>query len=548
MLAALALAAAASTPMGALKFPVTGNKACNQHFLEGMLALHSFMYEKAHEAFAAAAKADAGCAMAHWGDAMAYSHPLWGDEDMPAARAALAAVKDESKLTPKERAFLGAARALWGDGPLDARQKAWLAEADRMRRDYPGDDEVALEDALALITNADRNRNTRRLAQAAAIAMDVFARNPAHPGAAHYLIHACDTPDLAILALPAARAYAKIAPAAAHALHMPSHTFVHLGMWREAAASNEASWAASEADYAKKKTNDGDRDWHSYAWLFAAYLEQGEVKRAEKLLTDLRELLAKSDYPGMRFAYSQLLQEFLTVTGRDADIAAWLAPLAKPLPLEAGEAAGSVGCAMHAPGGGKDVRPPFGLYAGIRAATLRAELAARAGDEAGAKSALAARTALVAAVEKWGSLSPPKFAQRQALLDPALLAIARATKAATPAAWAEAADAWGKYADAARSPPAGPPFDPPVDLVLGELLAKAGKPKESLAAYDAALAAAPGSSTVLLGAARAAKAAGELPRAHDLFATLAAQWAHADEGVPGLAEVRAGAAEQHADR
>src|SRR5438105_13834623 len=113
---AVLLAAPRPASMGSIHFPVTGGAACQRGFVEGMLALHSFMYVRAHSIFQALAKADPGCAMARWGDAMAYSHPLWGEENVPAARSALQAVAGEEKLTSKERAFLGTARALWGEG------------------------------------------------------------------------------------------------------------------------------------------------------------------------------------------------------------------------------------------------------------------------------------------------------------------------------------------------------------------------------------------------------------------------------------------------
>ena len=110
-------------PMGVLEYPVSGNAECQRHFTDGLLALHSFMYDRAHAAFQDAAKSDPACAMARWGDAMAYSHPIWGEEDPKAARAALAAVQDEAKLPAKERAFLAAARALWGEGDGKARDR-----------------------------------------------------------------------------------------------------------------------------------------------------------------------------------------------------------------------------------------------------------------------------------------------------------------------------------------------------------------------------------------------------------------------------------------
>src|SRR5581483_5997323 len=188
------------------------------------------------------------------------------------------------------------------EGDPKSRLKSWLDHAEHMHRTYASDDEVSLEYALALIGNSERLSDQRKLMQAAAIGMDVLARKPMHPGAAHYVIHACDTPDHAILALPAAERYAKIAPAASHALHMPTHIFVQLGMWDRVARSNEVAWAASQKD-SQGKTIDV-YDWHSYSWLAAAYLELGQVKKAEQLVNDLAARIAKEDNSDPRFAYS----------------------------------------------------------------------------------------------------------------------------------------------------------------------------------------------------------------------------------------------------
>jgi hypothetical protein len=121
--------------------------------------------------------------------------------------------------------------------------------------------------------------------RAAAIAIEVDHKAPNHPGAAHYIIHACDDPDHAILALPAARRYADIAPAALHALHMPSHIFLQLGMWVEAVASNQASWAASERWVQQHNLPISQRDYHSIHWLLYSLLQQGRYHDAEALLT-----------------------------------------------------------------------------------------------------------------------------------------------------------------------------------------------------------------------------------------------------------------------
>jgi hypothetical protein len=528
-----------ASAMGALHFPVTGNASCNKLFTDGMLALHSFMYDRAHELFQAAAKADPKCEMAHWGDAMTFNHPLWSEEDLVSARAALAAVKSESHLTQKERAFLGAARALFGEGSPKDRLKAWLGAAEKMHQDHASDDEVSLEYALSLIANSERLSDQRKLMQAAAIGMDVLQRNPNHPGAAHYIIHACDTPDHAILALPAAERYARIAPAASHALHMPSHIFVQLGMWERVARSNEAAWPASEND-AKGKPID-KYDWHSYSWLAAAYLELGQHQRASRLLDELRERMAKEDHADPRFAYSLIAHLYLT----DAD--AWeridelLKPIASHLPLEQGEAAGSLGCAQHAPGAGASTRYPVGLVSQQRVRYLRAEAAMRRGDEAAVKAELQALQPIYEAMEAWHAMFSPQSYERRKATEAVFLAGARAYRDKTPAAFAAAVDALKKLGEAGDPFANGPAFDPPADEWLGELYLAWNKPSEALAAFDAVLLRHPRLSRALLGAARAAKAANQPEVARARYAALSALWADADADLPALTEVRAGA-------
>ena len=181
LVSAVLLAAPHAATMGSIHFPVTGSPRCQSGFTEGMLALHSFMYDRAHAVFQATANAEPACAMARWGDAMAYSHPIWGEEKVPAEKAALAAVSGEEKLTARERAFLAAARSLWGEGAPAARKQAWFAATERMRRDFSEDDEAALQYALALIANSDRLTNVHRLMESAAISMDVLQRHPNHP-------------------------------------------------------------------------------------------------------------------------------------------------------------------------------------------------------------------------------------------------------------------------------------------------------------------------------------------------------------------------------
>src|SRR5260370_25024058 len=186
-----ALLAAAS--LGSAHFVATGPPQCRRRVLEGVLDLHSFMYEDAREAFLQAQKA-APCPIAYWGEAMTYDHPVWGEEAAAPARAALAKIPPDAKLSPMESGFVGAARALYDGG-----HAAWMERLGRLHEQLPQDDEVALFYALSLYANPKNGRDGHRAMEAPAIAQGVFGRDPDHPGAAHYLIHACDSPEHAVL-------------------------------------------------------------------------------------------------------------------------------------------------------------------------------------------------------------------------------------------------------------------------------------------------------------------------------------------------------------
>ncbi|HKO61104.1 MAG TPA: hypothetical protein VJV03_08095, partial [Pyrinomonadaceae bacterium] len=160
----------------------------------------------------------------YWGEAMAHNHPLWSEQDAPSARDVLAKIKDTQKLSTRERAYLQAVKALYGEGDKSTRDAAYSAAIEKIYRDYPDDLDAAAFYSLSLLGMMRMEEKSYRLqARAGAIALDVYQKNPNHPGAAHYIIHAFDDPDHAILALPAARRYADIAPEAHHARHMRSH-------------------------------------------------------------------------------------------------------------------------------------------------------------------------------------------------------------------------------------------------------------------------------------------------------------------------------------
>src|SRR6267143_3966500 len=298
MAALTSSAKAQQSTLGQVDFPTSGTEKAQAHFLRGVAALHSFWYEEAREEFLASTKAEPDFMMGYWGEAMTYNYPLWAyEQQTAAARKALEKITDLKKLTDRERAYLNAVKVLYGEGDKRARDKAYSAAMEKIYRDYPEDLEAACFYALSLLGSvAPDDHGFLRQMKAGAIALDVYQKKPNHPGAAHYIIHAFDDPEHAILALPAARRYALIAPEAAHARHMPSHIFLQLGMWPEAAASNESSWETSDAWMKRKNLSPNVRDYHSLHWLLYVYLQQGRYRKAEELLTLMKKTMSETSY------------------------------------------------------------------------------------------------------------------------------------------------------------------------------------------------------------------------------------------------------------
>jgi hypothetical protein len=280
--------AAHAQKLGSIDFPTSASPQAQSHFLEGVKDLHSFAFDEAAVAFRDAEKVDPKFALAYWGEAMSFNHPLWAQQDLPAARAVLARLAPTATERfakaggPKERAFLEAQDKLFfGATDKLARDIAYSDAMAQMHARWPEDDEVSIFYSLSLLgTVRPGDTGYRRQALAASIALDVFARNPDHPGAAHFIIHAFDDPDLAILALPAARRYAKIAPAAPHALHMPSHIFVQLGLWEDVRASNIAAYHSALNIVKQYHVPEGREDFHTLSWLQYANLMLGNFEEA----------------------------------------------------------------------------------------------------------------------------------------------------------------------------------------------------------------------------------------------------------------------------
>ncbi|HEY6050853.1 MAG TPA: hypothetical protein VIZ58_06360, partial [Thermoanaerobaculia bacterium] len=213
--------------------------------------------------------------------------------------------------TAREKGYLEAVETLYAEGEKAERDAAYAEAMRRLHEAFPADLEAQSFYALALLGSCERDRDFAVYMKGAALAEEVFAKNPMHPGAAHYLIHSYDDPVHAPLGLRPARVYARIAPAAAHALHMPSHIFLASGMWEDVVASNEASFAAADARVARKHLSVDERNFHALFWLEYAYLQQGRVADARRLLATMEADAKKSgsgrtrsSFGAMRAAYA----------------------------------------------------------------------------------------------------------------------------------------------------------------------------------------------------------------------------------------------------
>ena len=287
---------------GSVDFPTSTRSAVAQReFSRGVLLLHLFHYDEAADAFRSAEHADTGFTMAYWGEAMTYTHAVWDEQDTAAGRKALGKLaatpeaRERAAPTARERGYMRAVDALYGDGPKARRDTLFSQQMAAVLRANPGDDEARLFYALSLLGLSQGVRNVPTYLQAAQIAESVFARHPQEPAATHYWIHAMDDPDHAAAALPAARALARVAPEAGHAQHMTSHIFMALGMWDDVVRANETTMRLSNAEAAKA----GHGPFycgHPNSWLAYGYVEQGRLVDARRIVAGCGQQAEKARY------------------------------------------------------------------------------------------------------------------------------------------------------------------------------------------------------------------------------------------------------------
>jgi len=277
--------------LGTIDLQVTGKAEAAAHFEKGLLLLHSFEYDDAQEAFELAQQADPNMAMAYWGEAMTHNHSLWREQDYESATATLEkldAIDYVKNCTALEVDFIKAVKLLYQPQLDKVERDANYAEfMAQLHNKYPDNHEISAFYALSLLGSVPDGRDDEIYEKGAVIAKGIIAENPNHPGALHYLIHSYDDPNHAYLALNAADSYAVVAPDASHALHMPSHIYVAMGMWDEVISSNIDSYQASLNRMERKNLDNDARGYHAYHWLQYGYLQKENMEEAKNMLHNM---------------------------------------------------------------------------------------------------------------------------------------------------------------------------------------------------------------------------------------------------------------------
>jgi tetratricopeptide (TPR) repeat protein len=298
--------------LGRVNFPVSCNPEAQRKFNRAVAWLHSFEYEEAEKAFTEVTVADPRCGMGYWGIAMSNYHPIWAPPtaaELQKGSSAIQKAKAVGAQTQRERAYIAAIEVFYtASDKLDHKTRvfAYSRAMEQLHQHNPSDREAGVFYALTLIATGmmahDKSYASEK--KAAHILTRVLASEPLHPGVTHYMIHSYDYPALAHLALPAARSYAKIAPASAHAQHMPSHIFTRLGSWQEAIRSNLDAKASAQAHAVRNHLAGAwDEQFHAMDYLAYAYLQGAQDKQARGVLDELNKI-PRADPETFKVAYA----------------------------------------------------------------------------------------------------------------------------------------------------------------------------------------------------------------------------------------------------
>jgi len=519
--------------VGKVTFPITCAPDVQSDFARGVALLHSFFYEEARRVFTSVADRDPKCAMAQWGIAMTWWHPIWTPPTPDEMRAGKAAIEKAMSLeagTDRERGFITALNTYYNTpdsssaaavgqschGPVGPRDRVIAYEkAMRQLRDkHPDDFEVQTFYAFAVLSTGYATPNDTTLSkqlEAAGILEKLWKQNANHPGVVHYLIHAYDYPQFAQRGLTAAQLYDDIAPWVPHALHMPSHIFTRLGMWDESIAANQASAEASRA-YAAMRHRDASEaeELHALDYMAYSYLQEAQDAEAKKIV-DIAAKVKKTN-PELEFSAAYALAAIPTRYAFERND--WAAAANLPIPNV----------------------PHWSSFPFMEALIEYGHALGRAhtGDLDGARKAIARMQQLRDATKH------PKFDYFKSHLDlqmqaaSAWLAVAEGKKKEAIEMLRRAADS----EDILGKHPVSPGAFVPIREQLGSLLLETGQPAEAQREFEAALKIYPGRYRGLYGAAQAAEQAGDNKDANRYYTKLAAQTSKAGGSRNELHHVR----------
>jgi tetratricopeptide (TPR) repeat protein len=493
--------------LGTVNFETSCNAEAQKLFNRGMLYQHSFWYRASQRTFEDVLKADPECGIAYWGIALSL---LWNPHVAPPVKnltegaAAIAKGKNVGAKTARERDYLDALGVMYADyEKVDhrARLVAYAKAMEQLAQRYPNDDEAQIHYALALNTSASpADKTYASQLKGAAILEPISLRQPDHPGVAHYLIHLYDYPPIAEKGLDAARRYARIAPAAAHAQHMPSHIFTRVGYWSESIASN------AEAARVAKESKDFHDQLHAMDYQVYAYLQLGQDAKAKAVMDDETTVTGFTEtfLPGP-YALAVSPARYVVERG-DWKAASGLQVRPSPLPQ-------------------------------VQAITYfaRALGAARSGNPDAAKADIAKLAELRDRLRdaKDAYWSEQVDIQRQ--VAEAWVLYAEGKRDDAMLAMSKAADA----EDKTEKHPVTPGVPKPARELYGEMLLESGKPAEALAAFEATLQKEPNRLGATVGAAKAAEKAGDNTRAQEYYKKVLAIAGDADASRTEVSEARA---------
>lgn len=509
----------AAEKLGQVNFTVSCNAAAQKQFNRATALLHSFWYDEAEKAFAAISRVDPKCGMAYWGVAMSLYHPVWAPPNAAELEKGWSAVEKAKTVgakTNREKEYIAAIETFYEDsGKIDHQTRALAYERamEQVYLHYPKDHEAAIFYALALLRppTANSDKTYAKEKRAAEILNKILPEEPNHPGVAHYLIHSFDYPQLALLALPAARSYAKIAPSSPHALHMPSHIFTRLGLWQESIQSNLDSAAAAKKHVAMSHPGAASFDQlHALDYLVYAYLQGAEDHKAREIVDQVAALdKVDASVLAASYAFTAIPARYTLERRRWSDAAKLeLHPLDFPW---------------------EQFR-----YSEALIYYARAIGAARSGDPAAARKDVDRLSVIQKGLveSKLGYWADQVEIQRRSAA--AWLAHAEGKDTEALTLMRSAADL---EASTEKHPVTPGPIIPAREL-LGDMLLELKQPEQALREFETSLGDSPNRFNGLYGAARAAQLSNDKKKAGDYYAKMVTLTAHADSERPELQKIR----------